>query len=110
MYYDDRTLPSLTPESGDKIREYEITGKIGSGGMATVYKARHTLINQIVAIKIMKPALTSDRQFCERFLREAQATAQLTGHPNIVTIHNFFEDKTIEHLPRPPRVLTIAEV
>jgi len=92
MYYDDRTLPSLTPESGDKIREYEIIGKIGSGGMATVYKARHTLINQIVAIKIMKPALTSDRQFCERFLREAQATAQLTGHPNIVTIHNFFED------------------
>jgi len=60
--------------------------------MATVYKARHTLINQVVAIKIMKPALTSDPQFCERFLREAQATAQLTGHPNIVTVHNFFED------------------
>jgi serine/threonine protein kinase len=92
MYYDDSTLPSLTPEPGERIREYEIIGKIGSGGMATVYKARHTLINQIVAIKIMKPALTSDSQFCERFLREAQATAQLTGHPNIVTIHNFFED------------------
>lgn len=60
--------------------------------MATVYKACHTLINQIVAIKIMKPTLTSDHQFCERFLREAQATAQLTGHPNIVTLHNFFED------------------
>lgn len=92
MYYDDSTLPSLTPEPGEKIREYEIMDKIGSGGMATVYKARHTLINQVVAIKIMKPALTSDPQFCERFLREAQATAQLTGHPNIVTIHNFFED------------------
>lgn len=92
MYYDDSTLPSLTPEPGERIREYEIIGKIGSGGMATVYKARHTLINQVVAIKIMKPALTSDPQFCERFLREAQATAQLTGHPNIVTIHNFFED------------------
>jgi serine/threonine protein kinase len=92
MYYDDTTLPLLTPEPGERIREYEIIGKIGSGGMATVYKARHTLINQVVAIKIMKPVLTSDSQFCERFLREAQATAQLTGHPNIVTVHNFFED------------------
>src|SRR4030042_1406744 len=92
MYYGDQTIPSINPEPGDRIREYEIIEIIGKGGMATVYKARHTLINQIVAIKIMKPNLTADPQFCERFIREAQTQAQLTGHPNIVTMHNYIEE------------------
>lgn len=92
MYYDDQTVPRFSPKPGERFREYEIIEKIGRGGMATVYKARHTLINQIVAIKIMNPSLTSDPQFCERFLREAQTQVQLTGHQNIVTIHNFIEE------------------
>jgi serine/threonine protein kinase len=92
MSDDDRTIPRYTPAPGDQIREYEIIEEIGRGGMATVYKARHTLINQVVAIKIMKSPLTSDPQFYERFLREAQTQAQLTGHQNIVTIHNFIEE------------------
>lgn len=92
MYYDDMTIPAFTPSPGDTIREYKILEKIGGGGMATVYKARHTFINQIVAIKIMKLSLISDPQFCERFIREAQTQAQLTGHQNIVTIHNFIEE------------------
>jgi serine/threonine protein kinase len=92
MYYGDHTLVSRNPNPGDRIREYEILETIGKGGMATVYKARHTLIDQTVAIKIMKPSLMDDQQFCERFIREAQAQAKLTGHPNIVTIHNLFEE------------------
>jgi serine/threonine protein kinase len=92
MYYGDQTLVSRNPNPGDRIREYEILETIGKGGMATVYKARHTLIDQTVAIKIMKPSLMDDQQFCERFIREAQAQAKLTGHPNIVTIHNLFEE------------------
>ena len=93
MYYEDSTVPSLTPSPGDKIREYEILETIGRGGMATVYKACHTLINQTVAVKIMKPSLIADPQFRERFVREAQTQAQLTGHKNIVTIHSFFEEQ-----------------
>ncbi len=92
MYYGDQTIPSINPEPGDRIREYEVIETIGKGGMATVYKARHTLINQIVAIKIMNPSLTIDSQFCERFIREAKTQAQLAGHPNIVTIHNYIEE------------------
>ncbi len=92
MYYGDQTIPSINPEPGDRIREYEIIETIGRGGMATVYKARHTLINQIVAIKIMQSNLTTDPQFCERFVREAQTQAQLTGHPNIVTMYNYIEE------------------
>jgi len=83
----------FTPSPGDRIREYEILEMIGMGGMATVYKARHTLINQLVALKILKHSLTSDIQFSERFLREAQTQAQLTGHKNIVTIHNFIIER-----------------
>jgi serine/threonine protein kinase len=93
MYYEDSTKPSLSLSRGDTIREYEILETIGTGGMASVYKARHTLLKQKVAIKIMKPSLTSDSQFCERFIREAQTQAQLTGHQNIVTIHNFIEEE-----------------
>ncbi len=83
----------FTPVPGDLIREYEIIELIGKGGMATVYKARHTLINQLVALKTLRHSLTSDPQFCERFLREAQTQAQLTGHKNIVTIHNFIIER-----------------
>lgn len=95
MYYGDHTMVSRSPTPGDRIREYEILETIGKGGMATVYKARHTLIDQTVAIKIMKPSLMDDQQFCERFIREAQAQAKLIGHPNIVTIHNLFEENNL---------------
>ncbi|MBN2620524.1 serine/threonine protein kinase [candidate division WOR-3 bacterium] len=95
MYYGDHTMVSRNPNPGDRIREYEILETIGKGGMATVYKARHSLIDQTVAIKIMKPSLMDDQQFCERFIREAQAQAKLTGHPNIVTIHNLFEEDNL---------------
>ena len=92
-FYDDATLQRKMPAVGTKIREYELIEMIGRGGMATVYKARHTLIDQIVAVKIMNPALTSDPQFCERFLREAKTQAKLAGHQNIVSIHNFIEEE-----------------
>lgn len=95
MYYGDHTILSRNPNPGDRIREYEIIETIGKGGMSTVYKARHTMIDQIVAIKIMKPSLMDDQQFCERFVREAQAQAKLCGHPNIVTIHNLFEEDNL---------------
>ncbi|HEX7320008.1 MAG TPA: serine/threonine-protein kinase [bacterium] len=91
--YNPSNGSEFTPAPGDRIREYEILEMIGKGGMATVYKARHTLINQLVALKILNHALTSDPQFCERFMREAQTQAQLTGHKNIVTIHNFIIER-----------------
>lgn len=64
---------------------YELEEKIGSGGMAEVYKAHDRLLARPVAIKILHEAYRSDVEFIERFHREAKAAARLS-HPNIVSI------------------------
>ncbi len=66
---------------------YEILEKIGEGGMAVVYKARCSLLNRYVAIKILKPEFLDDKKFIENFRRESQAAASL-NHPNIVSIYD----------------------
>jgi serine/threonine-protein kinase len=64
---------------------YLVERKLGEGGMATVYRARHTLVDKPVAIKIMAPHLTKDASLRERFRREAKNAASL-AHPNIIEI------------------------
>lgn len=64
---------------------YEIIEKIGSGGMANVYKARCTLLNRYVAVKILRDEFETDEEFIARFNIEAQAAASLS-HTNIVSI------------------------
>ncbi len=64
---------------------YRIIKKIGSGGMATVYKAEDTLLDRNVALKILRPQFTDDEDFINRFRKEAKAAARLT-HPNVVNI------------------------
>jgi serine/threonine protein kinase len=64
---------------------YELVEKIGSGGMAIVFKARCRLLNRFVAIKVLKPEFTNDEEFVKRFRIEAQSAASLS-HPNIVSI------------------------
>jgi hypothetical protein len=62
---------------------YEITERIGQGGMGTVYKARDTIGNRIVAVKILAPFLASDKEYVKRFFTEARNLQKL-HHPNIV--------------------------
>ena len=64
---------------------YVIEEVIGEGGMATVYRARHKLVERPVAVKIMNPMLASDPIVRERFRREARS-AQKLAHPNIIEI------------------------
>src|SRR5437870_4149277 len=64
---------------------YVIEEVIGEGGMATVYRARHKLVDRAVAVKIMNPMLASDSIVRERFRREARS-AQKLAHPNIIEI------------------------
>jgi eukaryotic-like serine/threonine-protein kinase len=64
---------------------YVIEKVIGEGGMATVYRARHKLVERPVAVKIMNPMLASDPIVRERFRREARS-AQMLAHPNIIEI------------------------
>jgi serine/threonine protein kinase len=72
------------------IGQYKILEKIGEGGMGIVYKAEHTTLEQIVALKSLPSALSSSTEMRERFIREAKIQAKLS-HPNVVNLHNFFE-------------------
>lgn len=70
---------------------YEIEDKIGAGGMAIVYKAKDTLLNRTVAIKVLREQYASDEGFIRRFRREAQSAASLS-HQNIVSIFDVGKD------------------
>lgn len=70
---------------------YEIEEKIGAGGMAIVYKAKDTLLNRTVAIKVLREQYASDDGFIRRFRREAQSAASLS-HQNIVSIYDVGKD------------------
>ena len=67
---------------------YKIEDRIGSGGMADVYRARDLMLERTVAIKILHEELSSSSTFRERFRQEARSAANLS-HPSIVTIHDF---------------------
>ena len=76
---------------------YEIIEKIGSGGMAVVYKARCHRLNRLVAIKILKDELSGDADFRRRFRTESQAVAMLS-HPNIVAVYDVSRSGNIEYI------------
>lgn len=76
---------------------YEILEKIGSGGMADVYKARCNLLNRYVAVKVLKNEFSRDETFVKRFKAEAQAAASLT-HPNIVSVYDVGQEAGINYI------------
>ncbi|MBL7163501.1 MAG: serine/threonine protein kinase [Anaerolineales bacterium] len=73
-------------------KRYQLEERLGSGGMAVVYKARDLMLERTVAIKILRKDYSHDPAFRERFRQEAKAAANLT-HPNIVTVHDFGIDQ-----------------
>jgi len=72
-------------------RRYRVTEKIGSGGMAEVYKAVDEVLGRTVAVKVLHPRYASDPGFVARFRQEAQAAANLS-HPSIVNIYDWGRD------------------
>jgi tRNA A-37 threonylcarbamoyl transferase component Bud32 len=64
---------------------YELEERVGEGGMSTVYRARDTVLEREVAIKVLHEHFSRDPEYVERFRREARAIAKLS-HPNIVTV------------------------
>ncbi|MCX6905307.1 MAG: protein kinase [Verrucomicrobia bacterium] len=73
-------------QEGHLFADYEITAKLGKGGMGEVYQARQPVLKRLVALKVLSPALAADEGFVKRFQTEAAAAANLS-HPNIVPVY-----------------------
>ena len=76
---------------------YEIIEKVGSGGMADVYKAKCHKLNRYVAFKVLKAEFSDDKNFVNKFREEAQACAGLS-HPNIVNIYDVGDEDDVHFI------------
>src|SRR5436190_12749567 len=82
---------------GSRLGPYEITAKLGEGGMGEVWRATESKLKREVAIKVLPPAFTEDRERLARFEREAQVLAQL-HHPHIASIFGLEESDGVRAL------------
>lgn len=80
---------------GKVIQNYKIIDELGHGGMGIIYKAYDVKLDRYVAIKILKPQVTDNRRFIERFKIEAKNQAKLS-HPNIVPVYGFIDQDGIQ--------------
>ncbi len=105
---------------GKTLGQFRVAERIGSGGMATVFKAYQPTLDRYVAIKVLPTHYARDPVFVKRFEREARSVARL-AHPNIVQIHDFGEQDNITYIvmeyvdggtlkDRLKRALPVAEV
>jgi len=76
---------------------YEIVEKIGSGGMGVVWKAKDKILDRHVALKILRPEMSEDQAFVQRFRQEAKAAASLS-HSNIVNIYDVGQDRGLHYI------------
>ncbi|MCC8160983.1 MAG: Stk1 family PASTA domain-containing Ser/Thr kinase [Oscillospiraceae bacterium] len=76
---------------------YDMLEKIGTGGMATVYKAKDTLLNRFVAIKILRDSLEDEKNVVSNFIKEAQSSASLV-HNNIVSVYDVGEEDGLNYM------------
>ena len=86
--------------------KYEIIREVGSGGMAVVYQAVQKTLDRTVALKVVHQNFVHDREFIQRFIKEARVAASL-NHPNIITIHDVdsidqYHYMTMEYLEGEP--------
>ena len=78
--------------SGTKLGPYEIQSLVGAGGMGEVYRARDARLDRTVAIKVLPPSFSADRDRMQRFAQEARAAAAL-NHPNILSIFDIGDEQ-----------------
>lgn len=85
------------PGALGRLGRYELLEHRGQGGMGTVYKARHTMLNRVVAVKVLPADRTHNPNSVARFQREMQAVGKL-NHPNIVRAVDADEDSGTHYL------------
>lgn len=82
---------------GKRMGPYQLSSRLGAGGMGEVYKARDTRLDRTVAIKVLPAHVAHDPEARERFEREARAVAAL-NHPHICTLHDVGHHEGIDFL------------
>jgi serine/threonine protein kinase len=80
--------PPTVEEAARLFPNYQVVDVLGRGGMGAVYKAVQTALDRVVAIKLLPLEISIDRDFADRFVREARTMAKL-NHPNIVSVFDF---------------------
>jgi tetratricopeptide (TPR) repeat protein len=83
---------SPSPTGHAEEDRYRIIGELGRGGMGIVYKVQDTVLDRLVAFKVLPQALVENPEAINNFMREAQAAAKL-NHPNIVTVYDTGEQQ-----------------
>src|SRR5690242_8968300 len=73
---------------GELVGSYRIVDQIAVGGMGIVFRAEHTLLGRTVAIKVLAPELSGNREAVNRFFNEARATTTI-NHPGIIEVFDF---------------------
>jgi len=84
--------PPAQPANMPKVAGYRIERPLGRGGMGAVFLAVQESLDRRVALKVLAPKLAADADFVQRFQAEARAAAALS-HPNVVTVHDVWEDR-----------------
>src|SRR4030095_6957807 len=90
-------ISNLALPPGTHLGAYEVTAQIGEGGMGQVYRARDTMLNREVALKVLPDSFASDPERLARVTREAQILASL-NHANIAHIHGLEESGGVRAL------------
>jgi len=79
------------------VSRYEVLRELGRGGMATVYLARQSDLDRLVALKELGALQSADPSHAQRFLREARLAGSVS-HPGIVTVYDFFEEGGVPYI------------
>ncbi len=97
-----------TPVPGDALGNYTLEAELGDGGMGQVFRARHTKLDRLVAIKVLKPTQGQSQHLVDRFFREARAVNRIK-HDHIIEIHDFVDETTDKGVRRSYCVMELLE-